>query len=104
MHKNLTARGNGWALIVPKNIIQLLGIDPASAFLVFEFQEKVLYIKEISPEEPNFSKCLVKKLSCRGSSWSLYMPNDILGLLNINPETDKLDIDINGRVLMIKKA
>lgn len=104
MRKSLTSRGNGWALIVPKNIIQLLGIDPVSAYLVFKFKEKVLYIQEISPEDESFNKSLVKQFSRRGASWSLYMPNSILELLEIDAETDKLDIDVNDQVLIIKKA
>ena len=38
MKKFLTARGNGWALIVPKDVIKLLGINPESAKLKFEMK------------------------------------------------------------------
>lgn len=104
MKKSLTQRGNGWALIVPKDIIKLLAIDPQTAKLKFEFKDKVLHISEISPDNPDFEKCLVRKFSKKDSSWTLYMSNSIIGLLKIDPATDELEIDVDGQVLIIKKA
>lgn len=104
MKKFLTARGNGWALIVPKDIIKLLEITPETAKLKFEFIDKVLYIQEITIDNPDFEKCLIRKFSRKNTSWTLYMPSTIIELLDINPETDKLEIDVNGKRLIIKKA
>lgn len=104
MKKSLTQRGNGWALIVPKDIIKLIGVEPKTAKLKFEFKDKVLYISEIFPNNPDFNKCLVRQFSKKDSSWTLYMPNSIIGLLRIDPETDGLEIDVDGQTLIIKKA
>jgi len=104
MKKFLTQRGNGWALIVPKDIIKLLGITPETAKLKFEFINKVLYVQEIAIDNPDIEKCLIRNFSRKNTSWTLYMTNSIIELLDINPETDKLEIDVNGKVLIIKKA
>ena len=104
MIKNLTSRGNGWHLTLQKNIIKLLGLVPESSKVVFTIKNKVLYIKEILPDNPDFEKGLIRPLSKKGDSWGLYMPNSILELLNINPEVDKVDIEIEGNILLIKRA
>lgn len=104
MRKFLSARGNGWALIVPKDVIKLLGMVPETAKLKFEFKNKTLYIQEVLEDSLDVNKYLIRKFSRKNTSWTLYMPNSIIELLEINPETDKVDIDINGQILIIKKA
>ena len=104
MIKNLTVRGNGWFLNLPKPIIKLMGLTPEISNVQLKINNKILYVKEIFPENPDFEKYLVKKLSRKNSSWGLYMPNSVLELLEINPDTDALDINIQDDVLIIKKA
>lgn len=104
MIKTLTERGNGWLLIIPKAIIKLLGLNPEESKVQFKIKNKILYIKEIFPDNPDYQKYLVKPLSKKNSSYGLYMPNSILELLDIMPETDKLNLTVEDNVLIIKKA
>lgn len=104
MIKTLTERGNGWLLIIPKTIIKLLGLNPEKSKVQFRIKNKVLYIQEIFPENPDYEKFLVRSLSKKNSSYGLYMPNSILELLEISPDTDKLNLTIEDNLLIIKKA
>lgn len=104
MIKTLTERGNGWLLIIPKAIIKLLGLNPEKSKVQFRIKNKVLYIQEIFPENPDYEKFLVRSLSKKNSSYGLYMPNSILELLEISPDTDKLNLTIEDNLLIIKKA
>lgn len=104
MRKTLTQRGNGWALIVPKSIIKLCGFVPQTSSLKFEFKNNVLYIQEVDADNPENDKYLIRKFSKKGTSWSLYMPNSILELLEVNPETEEVDIGVDGHTLIIRKA
>jgi len=103
MIKKLTARGNGWFLNIPKPIIKLLGLNPETSSVQFKIINKILYVKEIFPDNPDFDKYLVRKLSKKNSSRGLYMPNSILELLEINPESDLINIDVEDNVLIVKK-
>lgn len=104
MIKTLTARGNGWLLNIPKNVIKLLGLLPDSSKVQLKIKNKVLYVQEIFPDNPDYNKYLVKSLSKKNTSYGIYMANSILDLLDINPETDKIHIEVNDNILIIKKA
>ena len=45
-----------------------------------------------------------KKLIASGSGWALFMPKTILELLDINPETDHVEIEVENKILKVKKA
>ena len=104
MIKTLTERGNGWLLIIPKAIIKLLGLNPEKSKVQFKIKNKILYIQEIFPENPDYEKYLVRPLIKKNSIYDLYMPNSILELLEINPDTDKLNLSVEDNLLIIKKA
>lgn len=103
MIKNLTARGNGWLLSIPKTIIKLLGVDPEESKVQFKIKNKVLYVQEIFSENPDYEKYLVRSFSKHNSGWGFYMPNSILELLDVNPETDQVELEIEETTLIIKK-
>ena len=46
----------------------------------------------------------MKKLHQIGNSWGIIIPKNILEMMGINPVLDKVDFDLNNKVLMIKKA
>lgn len=104
MRKTLTARGNGWLLIIPKLLIKLMGLQPDTSKVQLKIKNKILYVKEIFPDNPDFDKFLVRSLSKKNSSYGLYMPNSILELLEINPEIDQLNLEVEDTILIIKKA
>lgn len=82
-----------------------MGVTPQEYTVNLEVIDKVLYVKKVVPTEADLYKDLLcKKLIKRSSGYGLNMTISILEMLGINPETDSLDVDINGRVLMIKKA
>jgi len=45
-----------------------------------------------------------KNLIKNGSGWALFMPKTIIELLDINPEEDQVEIDVENKVLKVKKA
>lgn len=104
MQRSLVSRGNGWAIPTDKNIIKLLSLDPMTSEVQFKIKNKILYIQEITPDNPEYKKSLVRKFSKKNSSWSFYLPNSIIDLLEINPETDKIDIEVDENILIVKKA
>ena len=51
MKKNLIRNGNGWALFMPKLILELLGIDPEENQVEMEIEGKVLKVKKAEKTE-----------------------------------------------------
>ena len=45
-----------------------------------------------------------KKLIKTGNAWSLLMQKAILELLDINPEEDEVELEIENKILKVKKA
>ncbi|MBQ8460073.1 hypothetical protein IJ541_08245 [bacterium] len=45
-----------------------------------------------------------KKLSRSGSGWSLFMPKTLLELIDVNPETDLLEVKVENNTVKITKA
>ena len=45
-----------------------------------------------------------KKLSRSGSGWSLFMPKTLLELIDVNPETDYLEVKVENNIVKITKA
>ena len=68
MIRVLTSQGNGWIVIIPKALIKLLGLNPETSKVQLKIIDKVLYIQEISPDNPDFEKYLVRPLSRKNTS------------------------------------
>ena len=45
-----------------------------------------------------------KKLYKSGNAWALLIQKAILQLLDINPETDELEIEVENKTLKVTKA
>ena len=45
-----------------------------------------------------------KKLSRSGSGWALFMPKTLLELIEVNPETDLLEVKVENNIIKITKA
>lgn len=105
MKRELYTHGNTWQLYIKASIAKLMGITPQEYTVNLEVKEKILYVKKVLPTQIDLYKdFLCKKLIKRSSGYGLNMTLSILEMLDINPETDSLDVDINGQVLIIKKA
>ncbi len=44
-----------------------------------------------------------RKLSKSGNGWSIFLPKVIIELLDINPETDFIEMEVENKILKIKK-
>jgi len=105
MKKALQTNGNTWHIYLSKPIIQLLGITANNRTVLLNIENKVLFVKKISNDEiEKYKDFLCKNLIKRGSSYGLNIPIPILNLLDVNPEKDLIDYEINGQILKIKKA
>ena len=45
-----------------------------------------------------------KKLYKSGNAWALLIQKAILQLLDINPETDEVELEVENKVLKVKKS
>lgn len=45
-----------------------------------------------------------KKLSRSGSGWALFMPKTLLELIDVNPESDYLEVKVENNTVKITKA
>ena len=45
-----------------------------------------------------------KKLSRSGSGWALFMPKTLLELIDVDPETDMLEVKVDNNTVKITKA
>lgn len=46
----------------------------------------------------------LKKLYRSGSGWALFMPKTLLELIDVNPEKDMLEIQVENNTIKITKA
>lgn len=105
MKKALTTNGNTWQLYISKPIAQLMGITTQDRTVLLSIENKTLTAKLI--KNNNLEKVkdlLTKKLIRRSAGYGLNLPLPILELLDINPEQDMLEINIQGKDLIIKKS
>ena len=45
-----------------------------------------------------------RNLSKSGNGWALFLPKTIIELLEINPETDQVELEVENKTLKIKRA
>ena len=106
MKKSLTSNGNGWELHVPKPVLKLLNINPLETKMLFEIKSKVLYITKLNIDEKykKYENALIKKFTKRGGGYSLFMSIVLLELIDVNPEKDLVEIEVDDKTLKVKKA
>lgn len=105
MKKSLSTNGNTWQLYISKPIAKLMGITAKERTVLLTIENKILTVLIIKNDELNKVKdLLTKKLIIRSSGYGLNLPLPILELIDINPEKDLLEIEIQGKKLIIKKA
>ena len=49
-------------------------------------------------------KPMKKKLFASGNSWALLIPKALLELLELNPDEDEIEINIENKKMIIEKA
>lgn len=45
-----------------------------------------------------------RKLSKSGNGWAIFLPKVVIELLELNPEIDQIEMNIENKVLTIKKS
>ena len=45
-----------------------------------------------------------RNLSKSGNGWALFLPKTIIELLEINPESDQVELEVENKTLKIKRA
>ncbi len=105
MKKFLSSHGNTWQLYIPKPLTQLMGITKTSYLVNLTVKNKTLYVKKICEDDiEKYKDLLSKKLIKRNSSFGLNITVPILEQLEVNPETDMIDYQVEDTILIIKKA
>lgn len=102
MKKNLATNGNSWMIYINKPIAKMLGIKPEERMVMLNIRRNILYVTkttDVSTENAN-----IKRLIKRGGGYALTLPIPILELLNINPEIDSVEINVEENKLIIEKA
>lgn len=71
----------------------------------FNIENKTLFVKKIPKNEiEKYKDLLYKKLIKKKAGFCLNLPVPILEMLEIDPEKDMVDYEVNGLVMTIKKA
>ena len=56
------------------------------------------------PKKRKKEKNMKKKLIKNGSGWAVFMPKTILELLDLNPEIDQIELEVENKTLKISKV
>ena len=105
MKKPLRQAGNGWELYLPKPIIKLMGIGRDDDYALLNVKGKVLTITKINNDEiDKFKDLLTRKIKKSGGGKAIFMPLPIIELLEINPESDLIEYEMNDMTLSVKRA
>ena len=105
MKKNLTTNGNTWQLYISKPIAKLMGISAQNKIVLLTIENKILTVKLVKNDDlENVKDLLTKNLIKRSAGFGLNLPLPILELIDVNPEFDSLEIDIQGKNLIIRKS
>mgnify|MGYP001099148151 CR=1 FL=1 len=103
MKKQLTLAGNSWQLYINKPLAKLLGINEKEFRVLIKIENKTLSVIKVT-NEAQCANFLVKKLIKRGAGFGLNLTIPVIELLEINPEVDFLDINIENDKLIIRKS
>lgn len=105
MIKNLSISGNAWHLYLSKPALQLLRFDPEETKLLLSVSNKILHITKITDEEiKKLVNPLIKNITKKGCGHVIFLSQAILEWIDVNPETDMVDVNIEGESLIVKKA
>lgn len=105
MKKKLTPSGNGWLLHFSKPLLKILGYSPTETKVLITAKSEILHIEPINPNDfEKYENNMVRGFQKSGTSYGVYFPNALLEILEVNPETDFLNIEIDENKLKIKKA
>lgn len=82
----------------------MIGITDKNYVVSIVVIDKVARIQLHKPEDEIIPGMLTKKLIRRSSGFGLNISKPLLEILDIDPESDMLDIDISNNTLIIKNS
>ena len=105
MITKLKTSGNGWELYFSKQLLKLLGYNPETIKLLITCESNSLIVEPIDENElKKYENNMIRKLQKSGGSGAgLYFPAALISVLNLNPETDMIDVEISGNKFSVKK-
>ncbi len=108
MKKKFSSSGNGWQLYLNKSLLRLFGYNPKQIKVKLTAQDEYIIVEPIpieSCDEGNDEYLMIRKLQkSGGAGYGIYFPNALIEYLEVDPETDDLDIKISDGKMFIKKA
>lgn len=104
MKKKLIVAGNTWQLYLNKPLVKFLGINDKEYSVLLKIDNKILSVSKINEKDiEKYKDLLIKKLIKRGSGYGLNLTLPVIELLEINPESDFINVEISNDILTIKK-
>lgn len=104
MKTSLKTTGNGWELYFSTPILKLLQYDTKTIKILITAKESILYCEPVKIEdEEKYKNCLLKNIRKSGSGYGMYLPLPLLEIMNVNPEIDFVDMEINDDKFILKK-
>lgn len=100
LFKNFIMNGKSAYIIVPKNFIKMINLNPDTEEIVLRLKEdKIILSKDSSKIEP---PKLTKKFYKNGNSNCILISSDLLKMWNIDPKKSKVGLNIVGSDIVIK--
>ena len=105
MKKRLKVSGSGWQLYFGKDLLELLGCNPKDTNVLITAKDEYLIIEPIANNTKDTKNLMIRKFQKSGTSgYGIYFPNTLIDYLEVDPETDDLDIKISNGKMFIKKG
>ena len=105
MKKKLKPSGNGWEFYFSKPLLKILGYNPQETKLLITSSNGTLRLEPISKNEiEKYAHNLVKNFQKSGGSHGIYFSQELIEILDINPNIDFIDVQIDNNVIIMKKA
>lgn len=106
MKKKLKSSGNGWELYFAKPLLKLLRYNPVDIYVLITAKNDCLTIEPIAKDESaKYADAMVRSFQKSGrNGYGLYFPSSLIEYLEIEPDEDFLDINIDENIMYIRKA
>ena len=105
MIKKLSSTGNMFYFYLTITTLELMNLDPLKSKLFIKINDKIMYIKKADDNILNSDENLcIRKIRKTGSGFGIYFTKTLLDFIDVNPETDNVDINIQNETIILKKA
>ena len=105
MKKKLKPSGNGWVLYFQKSLLKLLGYKPDEVKIVIVAKNSSLHFSPVNPEElDKYKNNMVRNFQKSGCGYGIYLPSALIDILEIDPASDYINVEINENTVLVKKA